>query len=155
MKNKLIVFVCSCIVMLLCASCNVNTAYSPDQMKKSLYPNDMVNQNIIMSVKESSVHPETEQLTLIITNKTNKEYNYGYEQVLEIKLDGIWYDVPMKKDAAWIELAVILSGQATQDMQFQFKNFYENLCPGEYRIIKTFYGMDGKETAAVQFTISA
>lgn len=152
-RTLLVIFICMAAVLL--TSCGFGLVYNPGKMEKSLYSDVIANSDIMLSVKENNIQKDAENLTLIIANKTAKEYSYGYEQVLEVKINGVWYDVPLKEGAAWIELAVILGGNAVQEMKFQLQNFYEILSPGEYRIVKTFYGQEEKGIAAVEFSITA
>ncbi len=153
-RTLLIIFVCITAAVLLTA-CGSGLIYNSEKLEKSLYSGTITNSNILLSVKENNIQKNAEALTLIIANQTAKEYSYGYEQVLEVKINGVWYHVPLKEEAAWIELAVILGGNAVQEMNFELQNFYEVLSPGEYRIVKTFYGQEKKEIAAVEFSVTA
>lgn len=100
---------------------------------------------ITMSVKPKTVTLEMEQVTVLVANNTDKDYNMGYEQRLQKKTGDTWEDVPLTNEAATMNLLTIPAGEM-MDFTFDFVNHYENLEHGTYRIVKVMTDMEGNST---------
>lgn len=89
-------------------------------------------------IKQKTVTTATEEVTLVIINSSDKTYSYDYVQKLERrKADGTWEKVELTNEAVSLALLVIPAGE-TQEQAFDFKNHFEPLTRGTYRIVKTF-----------------
>ncbi len=124
-----------------------------DSLEETEYTN-LEDTGIVMSVADESVTTDTPSLTIEYTNQTDVEYVYGLEPHLEIQKEGIWYVIPLREDAAWNDIGLILPPDGTSEEDFSLEYFYEGLIPGHYRVIKTLYADGNGVTAAAEFDIA-
>lgn len=90
---------------------------------------------IHMEAIEETVTPTG--LTLLLENETEIEFTYGQEHVLEINLDGDWFEVPLIVEAyAYEDIGYILPGNESAELVVDWERLYGTLDPGEYRIVK-------------------
>lgn len=108
---------------------------------------------IVMRIVDEAVTTETDSVMIEYTNNTDTDVMFGEEPHLEIESEGSWYVVPVKEDAAWDDMAYILPSNGSNEKEFPLKFFYENLNPGHYRIVKTFFADSGNVAAAAEFDI--
>lgn len=114
---------------------------------------ELVDAGLVMRIADETVTTETDTVVIGYTNNTDIEFVFGEEPRLEIESEGGWYVVPVKEAAAWEDIGYILPPNESEEKEFSLKFFYENLNPGHYRIVKTFFA-DGNSTAvAVEFDI--
>lgn len=106
---------------------------------------------IALSIIENVVKTDTDSIMVEYINGTDTDYAFGEEPHLEIEIDGKWYVVQVKADTMWEEINHIMLPNESINKEFSLKLFYENLNPGHYRIVKTFFADSGNVTAAVEF----
>lgn len=138
------------IFMLTMSACGKNLDI--DSLVLSEY-GELDDAGIVMSITDESVTTETDTVMIEYINNTDTEVVFGEEPYLEIESEGSWYVVPIKEDVAWVAIGYILPPGGSDEKEFSLKFYYENLDPGHYRIIKTFFADSGNIVAAVEFDI--
>lgn len=114
-----------------------------------------ISQNdVIMTIKEGTL--TNKSATLVLTNNSDKNFQYGYTYEIEIKKDGEWHKINVKLD--FVMLAFPLSSKESKEIELNWENGYGKLAKGTYRIIKgiNYEYEEGKyETfnVAIEFTI--
>lgn len=114
-----------------------------------------VSQNdVIMTIKDGTL--TNKSATLVLTNNSDKNFQYGNPYEIEIKKDGEWHKINVELD---FDLpAFHLSSKESKEVELNWENGYGKLAEGTYRIIKSidYEYEEGKyETfnVAVEFTI--
>ena len=114
-----------------------------------------VSQNdVIMTIKEGTL--TNKSATLVLTNNSDKNFQYGNPYEIEIKKDGEWHKINVELD---FDLpAFQLSSKESKEIELDWENGYGKLAKGTYRIIKgiNYEYEEGKyETfnVAVEFNI--
>lgn len=143
--KKAIGVITALVLMLTMAACAQSLAASEH--------GDLKDTGIVMRVVDETVTSQTDSVTVEYTNNTDTQFAFGEEPHLEIKKDGGWYVVPVSKDAAWVDIAYMLSPNTSDEKAFSLKAFYGDLEPGQYRIVKTFFADGGDVAAAAEFDI--
>ena len=136
------------VLMLTMAAC----AQDIDSLVPSEY-GELKDAGIVMRITDETVTTETDSVMVEYVNNTDTEVVFGEEPHLEIESEGSWYVVPVREDAAWVEIAYILPPNGSDEKEFSLKSYYEKLNPGHYRIVKTFFADSGNVTAAAEFDI--
>ena len=114
-----------------------------------------VSQNdVIMTIKEGTL--TNKSATLVLTNYSDKNFQYGNPYEIEIKKDGEWHKINVKLN--FDMPAFPLSSKESKEIELDWENGYGKLAKGTYRIIKgiNYEYEEGKyETfnVAVEFTI--
>ena len=114
-----------------------------------------ISQNdVIMTIKEGTL--TNKSATLILTNNSDKNFQYGNPYELEIKKDGDWHKINI--ELYFNMLAFQLSPKESNEMEIDFENGYGKLEKGTYRILKgiDYEYEEGKYKSfniAVEFTI--
>ena len=114
-----------------------------------------VSQNdVIMTIKEGTL--TNKSATLILTNNSDKNFQYGTPYEIEIKKDGEWHKINVKLD--FTVPAFQLSARENKEIEINWENGYGKLEKGTYRIIKgiDYEYEEGKYKSfniAVEFTI--
>ena len=92
-----------------------------------------ISQNdVIMTIKEGTL--TNKSATLVLTNNSDKNFQYGYTYEIEIKKDGEWHKINVKLD--FVMLAFPLSSKESKEIELNWENGYGKLAKGTYRIIK-------------------
>ena len=118
-------------------------------------PDIKISQNdVIMTIKEGTL--TNKSATLVLTNNSDKNFQYGNPYGIEIKKDGEWHKINVKLD--FTVPAFQLSAKESKEIELDWENGYGKLAKGTYRIIKEidYEYKEGKyETfnVAVEFTI--
>ena len=114
-----------------------------------------ISQNdVIMTIKEGTL--TNKSATLVLTNNSAKNFQYGTPYEIEIKKDGEWHKINVELD---FDLpAFQLSSKESKEIELDWENGYGKLAKGTYRIIKgiNYEYEEGKyETfnVAVEFNI--
>ena len=114
-----------------------------------------ISQNdVIMTIKEGTL--TNKNATLVLTNNSNKNFQYGNPYEIEIKKDGEWHKINVE---LYFDMpAFQLSAKESKEIELDWENGYGKLAKGTYRIIKgiDYEYEEGKyETfnVAVEFTI--
>ena len=114
-----------------------------------------VSQNdVIMTIKEGTL--TNKSATLVLTNNSDKNFQYGNPYGIEIKKDGEWHKINVKLD--FTVPAFQLSARENKEIEINWENGYGKLEKGTYRIIKGIdyeYEEEKYETfdVAIEFTI--
>ena len=92
-----------------------------------------VSQNdVIMTIKEGTL--TNKSATLILTNNSDKNFQYGTPYEIEIKKDGEWHKINV--ELYFTMPAFQLSSKESKEIELDWENGYGKLAKGTYRIIK-------------------
>lgn len=114
-----------------------------------------ISQNdVIMTIKEGTL--TNQSATIVLTNNSDKNFEYGNPYGIEVKKDGEWHKINVKLD--FTTPAFQLSAKESKEIELNWGGGYGRLAEGTYRIIKgiNYEYAEGKyETfnVAVEFTI--
>ena len=114
-----------------------------------------ISQNdVIMTIKEGTL--TNKSATLVLTNNSDKNFQYGNPYEIEIKKDGEWHKINVE---LYFDMpAFPLSSKESKEIELDWENGYGKLAKGTYRIIKgiDYEYEEGKYKSfniAVEFTI--
>ena len=114
-----------------------------------------ISQNdVIMTIKEGTL--TNKSATLILTNNSDKNFQYGTPYEIEIKKDGEWHKINVE---LYFDMpAFQLSAKESNEIELDWENGYGKLEKGTYRIIKEIdyeyeEGNYKSFNIAVEFTI--
>ena len=107
-----------------------------------------------MTIKEGTL--TNKSATLVLTNNSAKNFQYGTPYEIEIKKDGEWHHINVELD--FTMPAYGIKPGESNEIEINWKHGYGKLAKGTYRIIKEidYEYEEGKyETfnVAVEFTI--
>lgn len=114
-----------------------------------------ISQNdVIMTIKEGTL--TNKSATLVLTNNSDKNFQYGNPYEIEIKKDGEWHKINIELN--FDMPAFPLSSKESKEIELDWENGYGKLAKGTYRIIKgiNYEYEEGKYKSfniAVEFTI--
>ena len=114
-----------------------------------------ISQNdVIMTIKEGTL--TNKSATLILTNNSDKNFQYGTSYGIEIKKDGEWHKINVELTST--VPAFQLSARENKEIEINWENGYGKLEKRTYRIIKgiDYEYEEGKYKSfiiAVEFTI--
>ena len=114
-----------------------------------------ISQNdVIMTIKEGTL--TNKSATLVLTNNSDKNFQYGNPYEIEIKKDGEWHKINVELTST--VPAFQLSARENKEIEINWENGYGKLAKGTYRIIKgiNYEYEEGKYKSfniAVEFTI--
>ncbi len=92
-----------------------------------------ISQNdVIMTIKEGTL--TNKSATLILTNNSDKNFQYGTSYGIEIKKDGEWHKINVELTST--VPAFQLSARENKEIEINWENGYGKLEKGTYRIIK-------------------
>lgn len=94
------------------------------------------NIGVSASVKSLEEEGDSLNLNLVYQNNTDRDVVYGKEPRLEIQVDGQWYEMKIKEDAAWESIGIVIIGNTTSEEQVDLNLYYEDLPSGHYRFLK-------------------
>ncbi len=110
--------------------------------------------DVIMTIKEGTL--TNKSATLLLTNNSDNNIQYGTPYEIEIKKDGEWHKINVE---LYFNLSLFqLSANESKEIDLDWENGYGKLSKGTYRIIKEIdyeYKEEKYETfnVAVEFTI--
>ena len=107
-----------------------------------------------MTIKEGTL--TNKSATLVLTNNSDKNFQYGNTYEIEIKKDGEWHKINVELN--FTMPAFQLSARENNEIEINWENGYGKLEKGTYRIIKgiDYEYEEGKYkpfNIAVEFTI--
>ena len=114
-----------------------------------------ISQNdVIMTIKEGTL--TNKSATLVLTNNSDNNFQYGNSYEIEIKKDGEWHKINVELN--FTMPAFQLSARENKEIEINWENGYGKLAKGTYRIIKgiDYEYEEGKYKSfniAVEFTI--
>ena len=114
-----------------------------------------ISQNdVIMTIKEGTL--TNKSATLVLTNNSDKNFQYGNTYEIEIKKDGEWHKINVELN--FDMPAFQLLSKESKEIELNWENGYGKLAKGTCRIIKgiNYEYEEGKYEAfnvAIEFTI--
>ena len=143
--------------LVLCAALLIIAAIWSTAQTKSLerspYGAERELSEISMTVREGTVGPQAETVTLVIKNLSGKRFDYGAPYEIEKLKGGVWYSYPPEEDMAFIMILYMIEPNGTVEEAISLYSFYGALEPGTYRVVKSFNAEDG--TQGVAFAVFA
>lgn len=151
--RKIVAIVFSVFVLAALCACGA-ARLKPSEFTLSDYNGAVVNDKVQLYIPQRTVTDETESVTVVLENLTDKDYTYDAAQRLEYrKDDGQWYLVPSLSDAVPL-IIYNLPASGQEETVFYFTSHYNKLVEGTYRIIIPLVDSEGVNTlAAVEFNI--
>lgn len=112
------------------------------------------NNDVKLSIKDGTL--TNTGATLVLTNNTDKNFQYGNPYEIEIQKDGVWHKINVVLN--FNLPAFHLLPKENKEIELNWENGYGKLAEGTYRIIKgiDYEYEEGKFEAfnvAVEFTI--
>ena len=151
MKKTILTIILCGIMVLVMAGCEKekNEFDIGDKSDIKISKND-----VIMTIKEGTL--TNKSATLVLTNNSDKNFQYGNPYEIEIKKDGEWHKINVELN--FDMPAFPLSSKESKKIELDWENGYGKLAKGTYRIIKgiNYEYEEGKyETfnVAIEFTI--
>ena len=150
--KKIVFVILLCGVMVLAMTGCKNVKNKLDIGNKS---DIKISQNdVIMTIKEGTL--TNKSATLVLTNNSDKNFQYGNPYEIEIKKDGEWHKINVELN--FTMPAFQLSARENKEIEINWENGYGKLAKGTYRIIKgiDYEYEEGKYKSfniAVEFTI--
>ena len=110
--------------------------------------------DVTLTIKEGTL--TNKSATLVLTNNSAKNFQYGNPYEIEIKKDGEWHKINVELN--FTMPAFQLSARENKEIEINWENGYGKLAKGTYRIIKgiDYEYEEGKYKSfniAVEFTI--
>ncbi len=107
-----------------------------------------------LSIKDGTL--KNTGATLVLTNNSDKDFQYGNPYEIEIKKDGEWHKINVQLD--FTLPAFGLKAKETKEIELDWEHGYGKLASGTYRIIKSIdyekeEGHFETFNVAVEFTI--
>ncbi|OME86239.1 hypothetical protein BK120_09755 [Paenibacillus sp. FSL A5-0031] len=127
-----------CLILIVgCSNANeeTNTGENTDwELTKYKTINDL--EGVTMSVKKGTV--TTTELTVVFDNNSGKQCIYGEYFLLEKKMEGSWYQVPVTIDGnyGFNSIGHGLETLNVSEWTVDWNWLYGRLVTGEYRIVK-------------------
>lgn len=139
MKRCLRLLLIMTLGLALISGCTETTDWEPTKYE---YVNDFDGVN--MTIKEETV--SSTGLTVVIENNSDIEFIYGEQFLLEKKIKGDWYQVPVIiEDYGFDDIAYALAPGGIGEWSTEWSWLYGSLDAGEYRIVKIIAGSERTE----------
>lgn len=151
MKKQILTILLCGIMVLGIAGCG-NSKNEFDVGNKS---NVQILQNeVVMTIKDGTL--KNTGATLVLTNNSDKNFQYGNPYEIEIKKDGEWHKINVELNFTLPALG--LKAKESKEIEINWETGYGKLVNGTYRIIKSINyikeeGNFEKFNVAVEFTI--
>lgn len=149
-KTILTILICSIMVLEL-----TGCGKSKNELDIGSKSNIKIFQNdVIMTIKEGTL--TNKSATLVLTNNSDKNFEYGNPYEIEVKKDAEWHKINVELD--FTMPAFQLSAKESKEIELDWEYGYGKLAEGTYRIIKGInYEYNGGKyepfNVAVEFTI--
>ncbi|MGO1469882.1 MAG: immunoglobulin-like domain-containing protein [Tissierella sp.] len=116
-----------------------------EELKPTEYEKVNNVKDVIMTTKEGTV--DQKGLTLIFDNKSDTDYIYSNDFVIEKKRNGKWYKLPVKIDGdfGFKDIGYGLDSGLSREFKLEWGWLYGELKEGEYRLIKSITDLRGPE----------
>jgi hypothetical protein len=153
--KKLLILFCIFFISILFSGCEKHEIKT-STLEQSHFKISDINNDVILSIKENSITSETNEITLVYTNRSKAEYLYGGIDYLEVEKDSKWYALPSKEGTEWHMVAYTLKPDGIAESSFSIKTYYGDLAKGKYRIIKTLSQFDNTKIESytvAEFTV--
>lgn len=139
------------VILITLTSCSQKIDFS--KLEESKYGDIGENKDISAKVKETEITTNTQEIALLFTNNSDKEYSFGEETHLEINHNGEWYIVPLSEKATWTDIAYIMPKKDKAEKKILLKDYYGKLESGRYRVINRFYSNGNEVLVPVEFNV--
>lgn len=149
-KTILTILICSIMVLGL-----TGCGKSKNELDIGSKSNIKISQNdVIMTIKEGTL--TNKSATLVLTNNSDKNFQYGNTYEIEIKKDGEWHKINVELN--FDMPAFPLSSKESKEIELNWENGYGKLAKVTCRIIKGInyeYEEEKYEAfnVAIEFTI--
>ena len=150
MKKTILIILCGVMVLGL-----TGCGKSKNELDIGSKSNIKISQNdVTMTIKEGTL--TNKSATLVLTNNSDKNFEYGTPYEIEVKKDGEWHKINVELN--FDMPAFPLSSEESKEIELDWENGYGKLAEGTYRIIKVInYEYNGGKyepfNVAVEFTI--
>ncbi|WP_029425131.1 immunoglobulin-like domain-containing protein [Alkalibacillus haloalkaliphilus] len=136
----------------LLSACYSNQTAEKEDWELTEYEAVNTLDGVTMNVKEETL--SSTGFTVTLENNSDKQYIYSEDFMLERKIDGQWYQVPLVPGASYGfgEPAHELHSSDVSDWSVDWEWLYGSLDTGEYRIVKRITNYEENHLAA-EFTI--
>jgi len=142
------------ILFTLCSCADKSTGEIVSE-ETSKYNETNQSNDVTLSLENEVVSAETKILPLVYNNSSASSYTCGEIGTLERRIDDVWYVYPQLPNVAWNALAYEVSPNSYYELPFTLDGYYEQLQPGDYRLIKEIRKMptNEKSYAILYFTV--
>ena len=154
MRKYLYLFILMTISLFILLGCENETV----DWEPSTYETYNNLDDVFMHVKEGSITPNG--LTLVIENNSANDSMYGEFYMLEKKINGSWYQVPVAIDGdyGFTDIGYELKSGKNEEIKIDWEWLYGSLDAGQYRIVKDIHSFKGSINygnfyLAAEFTI--
>ncbi|WP_456276875.1 immunoglobulin-like domain-containing protein [Bacillus sp. AK128] len=119
-----------------CQSDNSDQSIKTTDWKPTTYETVNNLDGVTMIAKEGTV--SSTGMTVIFENSSDKQCTYGEQFLLEKKIEGKWYQVPVVIDGnyGFNDIGYGLASSDVSEWDVDWSWLYGNLDNGEYRIVK-------------------
>ena len=128
--KKIVILIVVCLSVSLCL-----TGFKSSQNKIDIGNESDLNisqTDVTMSIKKGTL--TNNGATIVLTNESDKDYEYGSPYEIEVKKDGKWHKINAELN---FDLpAFILKAGENVELELDWENGYGLLPKGTYRIIK-------------------
>lgn len=129
MKNPILNILFCCVMILVITGCR-NSTNDFEIGKKTDIQN--FQHDVSLYIKEGTL--TNTGATLVLTNNSDKDFQYGNPYEIEIKKDGEWHKINAKLN--FTLPAYSLKSGETKEIELSWEHGYGKLSNGTYRIIK-------------------
>ena len=129
MKKKVFIILLCGVLLLGLAGCGKDKNKFDIGNKSNI---EITKQDVVMSIKEGTL--TNMGATIILTNNSDKNFQYGMPYEIEIKKEGEWYKIDAELNFNLPAFA--LKAHETTELELNWEDAYGALATGTYRIIK-------------------
>ena len=126
-KSIITILICGALIIGL-TGCVKNKLDIGDKSNIKITQND-----VSMSIKDGTL--TSTRATIILTNNSDKDFEYGNPYEIQIKKDGEWHKINV--DLYFTLSAIILKPKESKEIEINWEEAYGRLPKGTYRIIKS------------------
>ena len=133
MKKTILTILLGGILILGLAGCEKTKNEDKNEFEIGNKSNIIISESdVTMSIKDGTLTDTG--ATIILTNNSDKNYQYGNPYVIEIKKDGEWHKINLELN--FTLPAFYLKAGEFKEIELNWKEGYGKLANGTYRIIK-------------------
>lgn len=155
MRKIYLILVVLCVFALF-AGCNKNISKSGEmsaELEKSPLEESQQSENVVLSILEKNITHDTKSVTLLLSNKSDKEYTFGHQVYLDYLIDNEWYSVPYKETAAWDDIGLGLGPKSEAENTCYIGDYFDLSKEGRYRLVQELYADGDRVIAFYEFEI--
>ena len=128
--KKIVILIVVCLSVSLCL-----TGCKSSQNKIDIGNESGINiskTNVTMSIKKGTL--TNKGATIVLTNESDKDYEYGSPYEIEVKKDDVWHKINV--ELSFILPSYSLTANESVEIELDWEEGYGVLPSGTYRIIK-------------------